>query len=138
MGRSVGVPLGVPRLLGFPWEILVWVRHSGMLCQQMKHHLFGVSRWDNSLTKLCFEGFLLLFLMCRVQWAPPPGSHVPLVPWFPQPPRGSSPYNMSPFRNGNGHISTPVRRKPLRLSHSKALFEIYNLYPIGIVNAYHI
>ena len=29
-----------------------------------------------SLTKLCFEGFLLLFFMCRLSWA------VPLAPQF--------------------------------------------------------
>ena len=68
--------------------------------------------FSDSLTKLCFEGLLLLLLMCRLHMAVPLGSHSPLFPWLPQPPLASFPY-MTPFRNGNGHISTPVRWKSL-------------------------
>lgn len=65
---------------------------------------------DLSLTKLCFEGFLLILSMFWVQAAAPFGSPSHLFLKFPQPPLASSPYNMTHFRNGNSHIPTPARR----------------------------
>ena len=108
------VKWSIKRLLDhIHWHIMkhinsVWPKYT----EDTHYHICLVTNWWDvatctphpfySLTKLCFGGFWLFFLMCRVHWAAPLVSPPPPPPFFSPPP---PPLLISMF-----HISAPAPR----------------------------